>query len=103
MVSELGIGIDLGGTLIKAAAFDLSSGEMLRQASAPTRDGEREGDEPAFLAEIRKLVAGLEAEAGQESAVVGVSSPGFANRVATSPWMLLRSRWAASCRVIPTR
>ncbi|NIP98929.1 MAG: hypothetical protein GWO24_38255, partial [Akkermansiaceae bacterium] len=40
----------------------------------------RVGAGPAFLAEIRQLVAGFEEEAGQESALVGVSSPGFANR-----------------------
>ncbi len=80
----LGIGIDLGGTLIKGAAFDLESGRMLQQDSAPTRDGEREGECPAFVAEIRKLVADLETRAGTESAVVGVSSPGFANRSASA-------------------
>lgn len=82
-MSELGIGIDLGGTLIKGAAFDLSSGEVLQQEDAPTRDGEREGGEPAFLHEIRKLVHRFEEVAGREGTVVGVSSPGFANKAAT--------------------
>ena len=82
-MSEFGIGIDLGGTLIKGAAFDLVSGEMLHQESAPTRDGEREGAEPAFVAEVRKLVADLEQRGGGQSVVVGVSSPGFANRSAS--------------------
>ena len=79
-MNSLGIGIDLGGTLIKGAAFDLASGEMLHEEVAPTRDGEREGGVPAFLAEVRKLVARFEEMEGRESVVVGVSSPGFANR-----------------------
>jgi len=82
-MAAFGIGIDLGGTLIKGAAFDLSSGELLHEDVAPTRDGEREGDVPAFLAEVRKLVARFEGLEGRESLVVGVSSPGFANRLAS--------------------
>jgi glucokinase len=82
-MSELGIGIDLGGTLIKGAAFDLQTGERLHQEDAPTRDGEREGGGPAFVAEIRKLVHGFEEKAGCECTVVGVSSPGFANKGAS--------------------
>ena len=82
-MNSLGIGIDLGGTLIKGAAFDLASGEMLHEEVAPTRDGEREGGVPAFLAEVRKLVARFEEMEGRESVVVGVSSPGFANRAAS--------------------
>ena len=82
-MDAFGIGIDLGGTLIKGAAFDLSSGKLLHEEVAPTRDGEREGDVPAFLAEARKLVARFEEMEGRESLVVGVSSPGFANRSAS--------------------
>ena len=79
----LGIGIDLGGTLIKGAAFDLTTGEVLHEHSAPTRDGEEEEGGPAFLAEIRGLVDRFEEGEGTTSSVVGVSSPGFANREAS--------------------
>ena len=82
-MNSLGIGIDLGGTRIKGAAFDLASGEMIHEEVAPARDGEREGDVPAFLSEVRKLVARFEEVEGHESVVVGVSSPGLANRAAS--------------------
>ena len=52
---RFGTGIDLGGTRIKAAAFDLATGEVLGEDSAPTRDGEEEEGGPAFLAEVRAL------------------------------------------------
>ena len=80
---SFGIGIDLGGTRIKAAAFDLATGRVLQEASAPTRDGEESEGGPAFLAEVRGLVARFEQREGTTSAVVGVSSPGFANREAS--------------------
>ena len=80
---RFGTGIDLGGTRIKAAAFDLATGEVLGEDSAPTRDGEEEEGGPAFLAEVRRLVARFEKSEGAESAVVGISSPGFANRAAS--------------------
>lgn len=82
-MNSLGIGIDLGGTRIKGAAFDLASGEMIHEEVAPARDGEREGNVPAFLSEVRKLVARFEEVEGHESVVVGVSSPGLANRAAS--------------------
>lgn len=82
-MSGIGIGLDLGGTQIKGAAFDLAKGEMLEQRSAPTRDGERIGAEPAFIVEARGLVAELEGLVGCQSELVGACSPGFANRAAT--------------------
>jgi hypothetical protein len=45
-----GIGIDLGGTRIKSARFELVGGRLLGSALAPTRDGEYIGTEPAFIA-----------------------------------------------------
>ena len=82
-MSAFGIGIDLGGTLIKGAAFDLASGDLLHEDVAPARDGEWEGDDPAFLFEIRQLVQRFEEREAGEVSVVGVSSPGFANREAS--------------------
>lgn len=80
---RIGIGLDLGGTQIKGAAFDLAEGKMLEQRSAPTRDGECAGAEPAFIVEARGLVQGLEEQVGSQSELVGVCSPGFANRGGT--------------------
>lgn len=78
------IGIDLGGTRIKGAIFDAESGRLLAKDTVPTRDGEREGGEPAFVAQARGLVATLEAAAFVSAVRVGVSAPGLANRAATA-------------------
>ena len=75
-----GIGIDLGGTRIKAARFDLDSGRLLATALAPTRDGESIGAEPAFAAGIRDLLLTHEKEAGAPAAIVGLCAPGLADR-----------------------
>ena len=80
----LGIGIDLGGTRIKGAAFDLGSGERLHRGDRPTLDGERESGEPAFAAEARALKSELESMAGQSAALIGLSAPGLANHDATA-------------------
>ena len=78
-----GIGIDLGGTQIKSARFDLATGEMLAQAMASTHDGQSIGTEPAFAIAIQELVNRHEAEAGGGASVVGVSAPGLADRNGT--------------------
>ncbi|MBL9153744.1 MAG: ROK family protein [Verrucomicrobiales bacterium] len=78
------LGIDLGGTRIKGALFDAETGAVLARDMVPTRDGEREGGEPAFVAQARRLAASLEYRAGVVAGTVGVSSPGLANRDATA-------------------
>lgn len=79
------IGIDLGGTRIKGAIFDAESGEHLVRKSVPTRDGDPDLEaEPAFLHQVRGLIADLEREAGGMAEKVGISSPGLANRAATA-------------------
>ncbi len=78
-----GIGIDLGGTQIKSARFDMSTGRLLATAMAPTNDGQGDGAEPGFAIAIRNLVLHHEAEAGERSKVVGVSAPGLADRDGT--------------------
>lgn len=78
MTRGFGIGIDLGGTRIKSARFDLASGELLGTAMVPTRDGEREGELPAFAVGVRDLVARHEGEVGCRADVIGVSAPGLA-------------------------
>ena len=79
----LGIGIDLGGTRIKGAAFELSNGDLIFEQTAPTRDGEVFEGFPAFVEEIRGLVRGFEARDSRRSAVIGLSSPGLADATAS--------------------
>ncbi|MCB1230190.1 MAG: ROK family protein [Verrucomicrobiae bacterium] len=79
------IGIDLGGTRIKGALFDVETGRLLDSDTVPTRDGETAvGDEPAFLEEARGLVESLEKAAGLQALRIGVSAPGLATRDATA-------------------
>lgn len=72
------IGIDLGGTNIKAALVDTQSAKTLATLSKPTRDGEFEGDTPRFALTVREIVHEFEAQADQKLAV-GLSAPGLAN------------------------
>lgn len=76
---SLAIGIDLGGTNIKAALIDAGSGERLVSISKPTLDGEFVGHEPHFSHTVREIVHELEAKAGQGNLRVGLSAPGLAN------------------------
>lgn len=74
------IGIDLGGTNIKGALFDASTGECLDRATTPTRDGEKDGDLPAWSTGVRKLVEQFEAQVGAANLPIGISAPGLAAR-----------------------
>ena len=67
------IGIDLGGTHIKAALFD-GDGRLLASDTRPTRDGEFEGGQRAWAAAVRSLVDGWEAKHGR--AAIGLAAPG---------------------------
>lgn len=80
MSDTFGIGIDLGGTRIKSARFDLETGKLLATAMAPTRDGEKVGSEPAFAVGVRELVQQHETAMGRRADVVGISAPGLADR-----------------------
>jgi len=71
------VGFDIGGTRIKAIAVT-ESGECLGEAGAPTRDGEFEGEWPAFAWECRQLLEKWEGEFGRPAAGVGVAAPGVA-------------------------
>lgn len=72
------IGIDLGGTNIKAALVDTNTARALATLSRPTRDGEFEGDVPRFALTVREIVAEFEMQAGA-ALRVGLSAPGLAN------------------------
>lgn len=74
----MAVGIDLGGTNIKAALVDTQSAKTLATLSKPTRDGEFENDTPRFALTVREIVHEFEAQAGSKLAV-GLSAPGLAN------------------------
>lgn len=76
---SLGIGIDLGGTSIKGAIFDLGRGELCERATLPTWT-EEEGDDPAgFVGRVGELVDRLESGTGRAD-LLGFSAPGLAAR-----------------------
>src|ERR1044072_9353160 len=72
---DYAIGIDLGGTNIKAAAVT-PSGEVLEQSSAETRDGG--GD--AWAGGVRGQIEALASHLGGAAICVGIASPGMAAR-----------------------
>jgi len=74
------IGIDIGGTQIKAGLFDADSGICLSQKTVPTRDGELHEGLPAWAVSVKELVATFSSEAGVADMAVGISSPGMAAR-----------------------
>ncbi|HEY8668429.1 MAG TPA: ROK family protein [Tepidisphaeraceae bacterium] len=72
MANEYAIGIDLGGTNVKAICVD-ESGKILEHAQFPTTDDAA----GTFAGEIRAEVEKLEVRHGR-ARWIGVSSPGFA-------------------------
>lgn len=74
-----GIGIDMGGTNIKAVVIDLRDGKVLRSVSRPTRDGEFDpAGVPLFAHAARELLHELIDETGEVP--VGFSAPGIATK-----------------------
>jgi glucokinase len=69
------VGIDLGGTQIKAALFD-AWGRLVASETTPTRDGEVEAGRPAWAAAVRALVERWEAVHGRPDAI-GLAAPGM--------------------------
>lgn len=67
------IGIDLGGTNIKAIAVT-KTGERLFEATASTDD-----DRVAWVERIRETIGRIEAEQGQPAGWIGIASPGLAS------------------------
>ena len=74
------IGIDIGGTNIKAALFDSVTGDCLEQKTMATRDGEMVGKVPAWADGVRSLVKAFERVCGGKKLRVGISAPGLAKR-----------------------
>lgn len=74
------IGIDIGGTNIKAALFNAETGECLSRRTTPTGDGEKVGDLPAWVDGVQLLVEEFERECSGDRLPVGISAPGLAKR-----------------------
>ncbi|MBW2465291.1 MAG: ROK family protein [Deltaproteobacteria bacterium] len=79
MSDRFAIGIDLGGTRIKGASFDLESGEMLAMDTRLTDDGRTVGETPAWAVGVRDLVEALEKLLPNPGAAVGIAAPGLAD------------------------
>jgi len=76
----LSIGIDIGGTQIKGALFDVAGGECLDRKTTLTRDGERLNDVLAWAAGTLEIISQLEEEAGATQLPIGIAAPGLAAR-----------------------
>ena len=72
---DYAIGIDLGGTNIKATAVT-PSGEVLTESSAETRDD----GSAAWAAAVRGRIEALESHTGRAPLCVGIASPGMVAR-----------------------
>ncbi|HRE82161.1 MAG TPA: ROK family protein [Opitutaceae bacterium] len=71
------IGIDLGGTRVKAAAFD-QSGVVLHEAVQPTQDGVKGADgKPVWAGAVKAVVAEMETTLGLRAEGIGLAAPGL--------------------------
>jgi glucokinase len=78
MKEEYDIGIDLGGTYVKATAIDLRGAELFStQLPSETLVG------PEWKENVRRAVAAVEQEIGHSAAGIGVAAPGMAARSQT--------------------
>lgn len=73
-MSEITIGIDLGGTRIKAVAID-GAGNTLHQYYQPTNDG----DDTVWKNAIAAAVQEVQKKIQVPSALIGISAPGLPN------------------------
>ena len=82
------IGIDIGGTNIKAGLFRVEDGQCVERSTLPTGDGTTVGDVPAWADAVKTLIAGFEANHARADLPVGISAPGLAARDGRSiEWM----------------
>lgn len=82
------IGIDIGGTNIKAGLFDSETGRCLERATLPTNDGIMVAGVPAWADAVKTLIAGFESARGRSAVPLGISAPGLAARDGrTIQWM----------------
>lgn len=73
-MSNIVIGIDLGGTRIKAVAIDLA-GKLLYEHNQPTNDG----DDKVWKNAVKSAVVELQNKLKFKDAVIGISAPGLPN------------------------
>lgn len=78
MEQELLIGIDLGGTYIKALVTNLN-GDVIHEVSTPTNDIVGVDNSTQWKESVKRLIGELEAKCGREILHIGVSSPGTVN------------------------
>ena len=73
-MTKTAIGIDLGGTRIKAVAID-AGGNVLHELYHPTKDG----DDKVWKNAVSSTITELQTKIGDRPDVVGVSAPGLPN------------------------
>lgn len=73
-MKDIVIGIDLGGTRIKAVAID-SKGKLLYEHNQPTNDG----DDKVWKNAVKSAVVELQNNLKIEDVVIGISAPGLPN------------------------
>lgn len=69
------IGIDIGGTAIKATLTD-PSGSLLTAISTPTLDIAGQDNSPVWKASVKRLIEELEKKAPEQITAIGISTPG---------------------------
>src|SRR5258705_13333967 len=74
-MASTAIGIDLGGTRIKAIAID-ANGDQLGQLYQPTNDG----DDKVWKNAVAKAVNDLEEKLNKQNIVIGISAPGLPDK-----------------------
>src|SRR5438105_2111064 len=74
MARSYSIGIDLGGTNIKAVAVNVA-GEVLGRETRVTREGP--GAESDWLKAVREVISGFEVAQGGAAVHVGMATPGI--------------------------
>lgn len=71
-MGKIAIGIDLGGTRIKAVAID-TEGDLLDQLYQPTNDG----DDMVWKNSVAQAVNDLKKKINKQDIVIGISAPGL--------------------------
>ena len=78
-MATVAIGIDLGGTRIKAVAID-PTGKLLHQHYQPTNDGNDQSWKTAVALSVQEIQKKL----GVQEVTIGISAPGLANETNTA-------------------
>jgi len=73
-MTEIAIGVDLGGTRIKAVTID-ASGNVLNQLYQPTNDG----DDTIWKNSVAQAVKDIKGKINKQDIVIGISAPGLPN------------------------